>query len=267
VLAPSGWIARLLAVPLGWNRPPDLASVNDPLGLALMLGLMVKEVPFLLLVMLSALTQVPVAQLLATGRSLGYGRAAVWLGVIMPQVWPLIRLPVMVVLAYALSVVDMALILGPSNPPTLAVLLTRLFGDPDLAMLLPASAGGVVQLALAAGGFGLLVLAERAVAVLGRAWLRRGGRAARAGAGAVLHLLAAAGAGLLALGAVAMLALLVWSLAWRWPWPGILPQDWSLRAWTAPSAGWAPAAVAYRANRAGGDGPVAGTRHRLAGNR
>lgn len=237
VLAPSGWIARLLAVPLGWDRPPDLASVNDPLGLALMLGLMVKEVPFLLLVMLSALTQVPVARLMATGRSLGYGRGAVWVLVIGPQVWPMIRLPVMVVLAYALSVVDMALILGPSTPPTLAVLLTRLFANPDLALLLPASAGGVMQLALVAAACGLLVLAERGLAATARLWLRRGGRAH--GADGALRLLAVAGVTALMLGALAMVALLVWSLAWRWPWPATLPQDWSLRAWAAPSAGWA----------------------------
>lgn len=74
VLAPSGWIARVLALPFGWDRPPDLASVNDPWGLALILGLMVKEVPFLLLVILAALTQIPVRAQVAAGRSLGYGR-------------------------------------------------------------------------------------------------------------------------------------------------------------------------------------------------
>lgn len=132
LLSPSGWIARALAPLMGWDRPPMLATVNDPLGLALILGLMVKEVPFLLLVILSALSQLPVRQHLAAGRSLGYGRGIVWIKVIMPQVWPLVRLPVMVVLAYSLSVVDMALILGPSNPPTLAVVLLGLFTAPDI---------------------------------------------------------------------------------------------------------------------------------------
>lgn len=97
----------------------------------------------------------------------------------MPQVWPLIRLPVLVVLAYSLSVVDMALILGPSNPPTLAVLLTRLFSDPDLGASCPpwpgAGATGPRPLA-----FALLWLAERVVAQLGLVWLRRGGRGSSA---------------------------------------------------------------------------------------
>ena len=32
VLAPSGWIARALAPLVGWDRPPDLATVNDGWG-------------------------------------------------------------------------------------------------------------------------------------------------------------------------------------------------------------------------------------------
>jgi putative thiamine transport system permease protein len=239
VLSPSGWIARVLALPFGWDRPPDLASVNDPWGLALILGLMVKEVPFLLLVILAALTQIPVRAQVAAGRSLGYGRGSVWLKIVMPQVWPLIRLPVLVVLAYALSVVDMAMILGPSNPATLAVLLTRLFADPDIGHILPASAGGLVQLGLVLAAFALLWLAELLVARLGLIWLCRGGRGRRAEP--VLRLATALTLGLFLTGALAMLSLLVWSLAWRWTWPLILPESWSLHAWTAPAMGWARA--------------------------
>jgi putative thiamine transport system permease protein len=239
LLSPSGWIARALAPFLGWDRPPMWATVNDPGGVALILGLMVKEVPFLLLVILSALSQIPVRQHLAAGRSLGYGRGIVWIKVIMPQVWPLIRLPVMVVLAYSLSVVDMALILGPSNPPTLAVLLLRLFTSPDIGLMLPASAGALVQALLVATAFALLWLLERAGRALGRWWIRRGGRGLSAEPG--LWLATALSAALFAAGGLAMLSLLIWSLAWRWPWPGLLPESWSLRAWSTPGNGWAAA--------------------------
>lgn len=239
VLSPSGWIARLLAPLLGWDRPPMLATVNDPLGLALILGLTVKELPFLLLVILSALTQIPVSEHLKAGRALGYGRGIVWIKVIMPQVWPLIRLPVMVVLAYALSVVDMALILGPSNPPTLAVMLLRLYSAPDTAMLLPASAGALLQALLVLAAFAGLVLLERLGRALGLWWLRRGGRGLSAEPG--LWLASATAAALMALGALAMLSLVVWSVAWRWPWPAPLPETWSLRAWMSPGNGWSRA--------------------------
>lgn len=237
LIAPSGWIARVLSPwATGWDLPPDLATVRDPCGIALILGLLVKEVPFFLLVMLSALSQVPVRAHLAAGRALGYGRGVVWIKVIAPQVYPLIRLPVFVVLSFALSVVDMAIILGPSNPPTLAVAMTRWFFAADTMLILPASAAALLQTALVAGGILLWLGAERAVTVAGRFWIRRGGRGLSSGPGLVL---AGAGAGfLMALGAAALLALLLWSVAWRWPFPDALPESWSLRAWARPAMGW-----------------------------
>lgn len=239
VLAPSGWIARGLAGVTGWQTPPDLATVNDGAGLALMVGLMAKEVPFLLLVILSALSQIPVARQMAAGRALGYGRGIVWIKIIMPQVWPLIRLPVWVVLAYTLSVVDMALILGPSNPPVLAVAVTRWFSDPDPAMILPASAGALLQGGVVLAGVALFWLAEQAARPAGRWWLRRGGRGMAAEPG--LWAAKAAVLVLFALATLALLSLLVWSLAWRWSFPQVLPESWSLRPWTTHTDSWARA--------------------------
>lgn len=240
-LSPSGWIARAIAPLLGWDRPPLIATVNDPWGLALILGLTIKELPFLLLVILSALSQIPVRQHMAAGRSLGYGRGIVWIKVIMPQVWPLIRLPVMVVLAYSVSVVDMALILGPSNPPTLAVMLLRMFSAPDIAQILPASAGALLQGALVALCFAGLLALERLGRAIGLWWLRCGGRGLSAEPGLVL----ATGLTmvLMLMGALAMISLLIWSLAWRWPWPSLLPDSWSFRAWATPADGWVGALV------------------------
>ncbi|MGC1427891.1 MAG: ABC transporter permease [Albidovulum sp.] len=240
LISPSGWIARMLSPWLtGWVRPPDLATVNDPMGLALILGLLIKEVPFLLLVILAALSQLPVRRHLAAGRALGYGRGVVWIKVILPQLYPLIRLPVYVVLAYGLSVVDMAIILGPSNPPVLAVAVMRWFLSADSGLILPASAAALVQTAIVIGAVALWWRSERFLAWLGRHWIRRGGRGVSAEPG-----LMAAGAGvlvLMALGAAAMLALLVWSLAWRWSFPAFLPESWSLSAWMRPGIGWGSA--------------------------
>lgn len=238
LLAPSGWIARgLTALMTGWDRPPEIASVNDPMGLALILGLLIKEVPFLLLVMGAALGQLPVRQMEMAGRALGYGRTMVWMKVILPQAYPLIRLPVFITLAYALSVVDMAIILGPSNPPVLSVAITRWFAAPDTRMILPASAAALLQAGLVAGAILLWLGAERAIGRIGPWWLARGGRGRSAGRGArLIGLLVAA---LMGLGLIALLSLLVWSFAWRWPWPMLLPESWTLRGWAGP--GWAEA--------------------------
>lgn len=237
LIAPSGWIARLISPGLtGWDQPPQIASVHDGWGLALMLGLLVKEVPFLLLVILSALGQVPVRQHLAAGRALGYGRGMVWLKLILPQVYPLIRLPVFIVLAFALSVVDVAIILGPSNPPTLAVAITRWYASADTRLILPASAAALVHGVVVVGAIALWVVGERVVAVLARRWLRAGGRgrSAEPGLWAVSTLVAA----LMGLGLLALAGLTVWSLAWRWPWPLVLPERWSLAGWLNPAGGW-----------------------------
>lgn len=229
VLAPSGWIARAFAALLGWDQPPDVASVHDGWGLALMLGLVVKELPFLLLVMASGLSQFPVARQMAVGRAMGYAPGVVWIKVIWPQLWPLIRLPVWVVLAYGLSVVDMAVILGPSNPPTLAVAVVRWFNAADVAMILPAAAGALVQTAVVVGAIGALCGVEVMLRHVGLWWLRRGGRGWSWGPG--LRLAQGGVAGLMALAALALLSLLVWSLAWRWSFPMLWPEAWSVALW------------------------------------
>ena len=76
LIAPSGWALRLVSPwATGWQTPPDVALVQDPYGLALTFALVVKEVPFLLLMTLAALDQTRAAERLAVARSLGYGRS------------------------------------------------------------------------------------------------------------------------------------------------------------------------------------------------
>ncbi len=243
LIAPSGWIARLISPwATGWTNPPAIGTVNDPHGMALILGLLIKEVPFLLLLILSALAQLPVRRQLAAARALGYGRGIAWIKVVMPQVYPLIRLPIFVVLAFSLSVVDMAIILGPSNPPTLAVAITRWFADPDVAMILPASAGALLQAIIVVAGILLWLLGERVGICIGRWWIRRGGRGLSSQPG--LKAASSAVLLLMTLGAMSGVALALWSFAWRWPYPEALPLSWSMAGWMTPSLGWGAATAA-----------------------
>jgi len=120
LVAPSGWLVRWFSFLLmGWETPPEWVTVQDPFGLSLILGLVLKETPYLLLMILAALPQIRAQEYIRIGQSLGYGNLRSWLKLVLPQVYPLIRLPVFAVLAFSLSVVDVALILGPSTPPTL----------------------------------------------------------------------------------------------------------------------------------------------------
>jgi len=232
LIAPSGWIVRGLSPwGTGWEQPPDLLILQDPAGLSLIFGLVTKEVPFLLLMTLAALSQARPGQSLRMAQALGYARVTGWLKTVFPLVYRQIRLPVYAVLAFSMSVVDVAIILGPNTPPTLAVQVVRWMSDPDLTLRFQAAAGAVLQLGLVLAGLGLWRLLELAVARAGRAWIARGGRGRR-GAGHALRL------GALVLGALAALAVIaglggqvVWSFAGLWQFPDLLPDGFTLRNW------------------------------------
>jgi putative thiamine transport system permease protein len=146
LIAPSGWLARLLSPwATGWQQPPDWLIVQDASGYAMIAGLVVKEVPFLLLMALTQLPQTDARRRLMLARALGYSAFMAWLKVIGPSLYALLRLPIYAVIAYASATVDVAMILGPSNPPTLAVSVLRWFNHPDLSMRAMASAGALLQ--------------------------------------------------------------------------------------------------------------------------
>lgn len=233
VLAPSGWIARGLSPwATGWDRPPDLLILNDPFGLSLIAGLVVKEVPFLLLMTLAALSQTDSLRSMAVARSLGYGRVMGWLKVVAPRVYPQLRLPVYAVLAYSLSVVDVALILGPTRPPTLAVQILEWMTAPDLALRLRAAAAALVLLGVVAGVLLAWHVAERGIARQGRIWAAGGAR----GVGLDHVALSLTGGVAITLGllvTLGVLGLIVWSTAGLWQFPDFLPTNLSLRTWTA----------------------------------
>ena len=243
LIAPSGWLVRLVSPWLtGWTSPPDVMSVGDPWGAALVLGLLVKEVPYLLLMMLAALNQVPARAHLEIASALGYSRATAWLKLVLPQLYPQIRLPIYAVLAFSLSVVDVALILGPGNPPPLAVLAMQWFSDPDVERYFPAAAAGCLLLVLVACAILLWRAAECAVAALGRRWIQHGGRGR--GAEPLLRLAAWAAGLSTALSAGGILAMALWSLASAWRFPAALPSGWTLANWQQALARlWWPAST------------------------
>ncbi len=231
LIAPSGWLVRLISPALtGWGRPPtDLVTVRDPQGLALVLGLMVKEVPYLVLMTLGALQQVPHGALRRAGAALGYRPAAAWFKLVFPPVYRQLRLPVYAVLAFSMSNVELGLILAPGNPPPLALVAARWFADYDLQRYFPAAAAALLQGLLVLAALGLWRVGEAAVATLGRRWCAAGGRAGPivplAGAAAAL------GVAGLALGAAALAGLAVWSVAQSWRFPQLWPAELTGATW------------------------------------
>lgn len=230
LLAPSGWLARLLAGVAGWALPPAVVTVGDALGITLMIGLILKETPFLVLMSLSAASMIPVATQMRAGQALGHAPGSVWRRAIWPQLLVQLRLPLAVALAFGLSVADMALLLGPTHPPTLAVQILRLFTAPDPA-LRPVAAALAVALLVAMGAAMLL---WRIIEPLILRLVRLGPRQRDLPFAPLLF-----GLGALLLVGV-LVVLLLWSLAARWPWPAALPapglQAWSGMHWVQPVA-------------------------------
>ena len=225
LIAPSGWIVRLLSPwATGWTAPPDIAIVGDPLGLSLMLGLVVKETPFLAAVGLAALRQFPARAQMQAARSLGYDPATAFALVVAPQLYARIRLPVFAVLAYSLSVVDMALVLAPSHPAPLSLLALRWLLSPQLDDVFPGEAAAALQIGLVVAGFALWRIGES----IAGAWVRARVGRRRGWPSVALPAMSGLGVALLALGLASLLGLAVWSLAWRWPFQAALPESWSL---------------------------------------
>ena len=241
LIAPSGILARLVSPWLtGWDRPPDLLIVNDPWGLALMFGLAVRECPFLLLAALAAQSQLDVGRTVAIARTAGYGSGEAWLKLVLPVLYRRIRLPIYAVLAFALSVVDMALVLGPSAPPVLAVQLLHWLSDPEPGQRALGAAGAILQLGLIATVVAGWRLGESLVWRAARPWLVAGPspacEAALALAGRVAGF-AAFGVGLAGLAVMA-----VWSFAETWRFPAAWPQDLTLASWLWATQGLGSAA-------------------------
>jgi putative thiamine transport system permease protein len=231
LIAPSGWIFRALSPELtGWQSPPNLLILNDPLGLSLTLGLITKELPFLLLMALAALPQIDANRRLTLAATLGYGRIAGFALTVLPALYRQLRLPTYAVLAYAMTSVEMAMILGPTLPPTLSAQVTLWMADPSLANRDLAAAGALVQLALVIAALTLWRLGEIAAKALLLHWSLHGHRAAALDPPARWAALVATGAfgGGLILG---LAGLALWSVAGLWQFPDALPQAISLKTW------------------------------------
>ncbi len=225
LLAPSGWLARLLAALFGWLSPPQWVTVQDPHGLSLLLALALKECWFLLWALAALLGEQGIQRQWVVAASLGYGRRQLWRYILLPQLLPHLGWPLVAVLAYGLSVVDMALILGPSTPPTLAVLGWQWLSDPRPEQQALGSAVAVVLL-------GLLALLIGLGAGLWQLWRRcrrypRGRRRRSAGAG-VMGLLPWL---VIVPGWAALLLLALWSLARGWFFPALWPSQLSALHW------------------------------------
>ncbi|PSV33210.1 ABC transporter permease [Photobacterium sp. GB-72] len=229
LFAPTGMGVRLLYSVLPANLSTHAGSetallINDPYGLGLIVMLALKETPFLVLMSIPVLQQLNIEQTQKVSTSLGYNRAQTWLKCIFPQWLPKMRFPLFAIVAYGVSVVDVAQIIGPTNPPTFAVLVWQWFIDPNLQLMPRAAAGAIMLFVIGTILLGITVAIEWLLTQFFKQW-QWSGRYGFALPGKSLFTL------LLALTALIIPILSLWSVALRWRFPDVLPSRYSLRFW------------------------------------
>ena len=136
----------------------------------------------------------------------------------------MIRFSLFALMAYSISVVDVALIIGPTQPPTLAVLVWQWLNDADLATLPKASAGALLLLLMCLAILLSIRFTEWLITIKCRTWLSSGRYSLPIGGKSIIIITY-----LITLATLPIL--LMWSFAQRWRFPDIVPSRWSLRFW------------------------------------
>lgn len=237
LIMPSGLVARLL---VGGGMPPQWTSVQDPWGVSLTLALALKEVPFLLTAGFAVLSRGDTAHRLRAetraAASLGHAPGSAFLRVVLPSLLSDLRWPLVVVFVYGATVVDMALVLGPTQPPTLAVVIWHALNQADPAM----NAMGLAMTLLLTAALALVIAAATLGLRLARPAQRRLLAAGPSSRGAPRATAAVLGVAMLAILLLALLILALLSIAPRWPYPAVLPPDPGFAAWTSisPASLW-----------------------------
>ena len=231
LIMPSGLLAHTLAPFLGWTDPPAWVTTHDPYGVALIVALAVKECGFLIFALLGIPSREDIRQSFAAQRgvaqSLGHGSLSIWLRVLLPQVARQMMWPIAIVFFFATSVVDMALVLGPTQPPTFSLVV---WSDLNSASAADNARGGAGAVLLALVSAAALLIGFSAAKILSWQFMRY---ATRGPSRRTLPfwLGIAKWYGLKEFYNAAIFVLLLLSFAPQWPFPKLLPPQWSFAAW------------------------------------
>ena len=247
LFAPSGWFLRLLSPWLtGFDEPPLWLTNPDPYGILYVLALVVKEVPFLFLMTLSAENADNAPRTLEVAQGLGYARRAAFCHSILPMLYRRVRLSVYAVLAFSLTNLEVALTLAPSRPGLFAERLLALANAPDLLEQPTAAAAALFQVIMVATAIIVWRGGEKLIETAWRARLqgrkiqghKNQGRKTQVWKTKLISRfndLLAGSSGLLVwlLGLLAITLLPLWSFAETkaWRFPAALPDAWTLDLW------------------------------------
>lgn len=250
VLSPSGFFSSIVAnvsnilSSIGLSEatsvggasvllPPTWAFPYDSYGISIIIALALKELPFVFLMAVSVMSQPHVKRkfdgYFNSATALGYSPVTLFFKVIFPIVYPQVRLPILAVLAYATANVEIPLLLGPNNPPTLAVAVVQWFNHVDLSMRFQASAAALLQVAVTLAAISVWIMGEK---VAKHAQIRFYSNGHRHTGKTLSDIVAYGVVALYTLLIVSIIiSTLLWSFATFWQFPAVLPKGLTLLHW------------------------------------
>ena len=226
-ISPSGLISRFLAPWFDWALPPSVQTVPDAWNLGYISVVMIKETGFVLMLVIAQLDHLPINRYYRLGKSFGYSLPYIWLKILLPLIYPKIRLGLWVLFVFAATNVEIALFASPNTSPPFSLRVWQWFTDASLDTQFIASAGALVFFLLIALSLGLFALCEAAIKQLGRRWMTNRQRGIELPEGFSLvfwHLL-------LALHILPFIVMLIWSVSQRWTFPHFIPQGFTFDFW------------------------------------
>jgi putative thiamine transport system permease protein len=228
LIAPTGLLARLIAITLtGWTSPPQWQTTQDPHGIALTLALVLKELPFLVWAMSSVLQQdemrLRLRQEILVAQSLGHDARAAFFRIVLPQVLQRSLWPLIAVFAYSMTVVDMALVIGPTQPPLLAQLVWTDLNDGDGLTNARGAAGTLVLTGVTCLALLAVTLLLRMARPLVSRWMTRAPSPRPSTKAWSLMIWRTT----LLIYALVIAALLLQSISTLWPFPELLAKTWT----------------------------------------
>ncbi len=229
LLAPSGWLVRLVAAPLAMQTPPAFAYGAGYDLLVLGAVLILKETPFLVAVLVAVARSIDERRSLALARSLGYGDIEARLKLLAPEWLARAKLAIVAVLVYGIGNVELALVLGPTAPPLLPVVVLDLLTHPDLTRRLDGAATALLLIATTGLGYAAYRIGAALAGLAFGAWLATGPTPTLTRWLARTSDLATTL--LLAFLALTFVVLALWSLAGPWRFPDLFPAILHLDLW------------------------------------
>ena len=235
LFSPSSIFSHLLGLTFDWQKTPNWIGIPDPYGFSLYIGLILREVPFLIFLMIGILNRGSYKMYYVNSILFGYSRFKTWQNIIWPQISKKLYIPLIIVMIYGLSCIDLSLVLGPNLPPTFSILIFELMKDPNLDNKLLGSVGIILLLLLIIVSISLFFSLETIYNYLIKKTQINGKRSYKPIFEKIIsYFMKFFYVNLYVLFFLVIFVNLVWSFIKNWQYPSFFPQ-WTLKYWLSIS--------------------------------